>query len=164
MKNERKNLKKNQLISFGITLLVIVAVNIIASFVYTRFDLTSEKRYTLSDTSKEILKNLDDYVYFRVYLEGDFPAGFKKLRKEKLEEITENTKFLKEYDRLSKQFEDIGDSETVQEIELFITDKVAPNIISEDMFLEFCCRIIISTIKINTISVIYNVFCYIQFS
>ena len=89
MKNERKNLKKNQLISFGITLLVIVAVNIIASFVYTRFDLTSEKRYTLSDTSKEILKNLDDYVYFRVYLEGDFPAGFKKLRKETKEMLDE---------------------------------------------------------------------------
>ena len=89
MKNERKNLKKNQLISFGITLLVIVAVNIIVSFVYTRFDLTSEKRYTLSDTSKEILKNLDDYVYFRVYLEGDFPAGFKKLRKETKEMLDE---------------------------------------------------------------------------
>ena len=89
MKNERKNLKKNQLISFGITLIVIVAINIIASFVYTRFDLTSEKRYTLSDTSKEILKNLDDYVYFRVYLEGNFPAGFKKLRKETKEMLDE---------------------------------------------------------------------------
>ena len=89
MKNERKNLKKNQLISFGITLIVIIAVNIIASFVYTRFDLTSEKRYTLSDTSKEILKNLDDYVYFRVYLEGEFPAGFKKLRKETKEMLDE---------------------------------------------------------------------------
>lgn len=89
MKNERKNLKKNQLISFGIILIVIIAVNIIASFVYTRFDLTSEKRYTLSDTSKEILKNLDDYVYFRVYLEGDFPAGFKKLRKETREMLDE---------------------------------------------------------------------------
>ena len=89
MKNERKTLKKNQLISFGIILIVIIAVNIIASFVYTRFDLTSEKRYTLSDTSKEILKNLDDYVYFRVYLEGDFPAGFKKLRKETKEMLDE---------------------------------------------------------------------------
>ncbi len=89
MKNERKNLKKNQLISFGITLIVIIAVNIIASFVYTRFDLTSEKRYTLSDTSKEVLKNLDDYVYFRVYLEGEFPAGFKKLRKETKEMLDE---------------------------------------------------------------------------
>ena len=89
MKNERKNLKKNQLISFGITLIIIIVVNIIASFVYTRFDLTNEKRYTLSDTSKEILRDLDDYVYFRVYLEGEFPAGFKKLRKETKEMLDE---------------------------------------------------------------------------
>lgn len=89
MKNERKNLKKNQLISFGITLVIIIVVNIIASFIYTRFDLTSEKRYTLSDTSKEVLKNLDDYVYFRIYLEGEFPAGFKKLRKETKEMLDE---------------------------------------------------------------------------
>lgn len=89
MKNERKNLKKNQLISFVITVVVIVAVNIIASFVYTRIDLTSEKRYTLSDTSKEVLSNLDDYVYFRIYLEGEFPAGFKKLRKETKEMLDE---------------------------------------------------------------------------
>ncbi|MBR6774116.1 MAG: gliding motility-associated ABC transporter substrate-binding protein GldG [Bacteroidales bacterium] len=89
MKNERKNLKKNQLTSFVITLVVIIVVNIIASFIYTRFDLTSEKRYTLSDTSKEILRNLDDYVYFRIYLEGEFPAGFKKLRKETKEMLDE---------------------------------------------------------------------------
>lgn len=89
MKNERKNLKRSQLISFIITLIIIVVVNIIASFVYTRFDLTSEKRYTLSDTSKEILRNLDDYVYFRIYLEGEFPAGFKKLRKETKEMLDE---------------------------------------------------------------------------
>ena len=89
MKNERKNLKRSQLISFIITLIIIVVVNIIASFVYTRFDLTSEKRYTLSDTSKEILRNLDDYVYLRIYLEGEFPAGFKKLRKETKEMLDE---------------------------------------------------------------------------
>ena len=89
MKNERKNLKKNQIIAFAITLAIIVVVNIIGSFIYTRFDLTSEKRYTLSDTSKEILKNLDDYVYFRIYLEGEFPAGFKKLRKETKEMLDE---------------------------------------------------------------------------
>lgn len=89
MKNERRNLKRNQLTTFVITVLIIVVVNIISSFVYTRFDLTSEKRYTLSDTSKEILKGLDDYVYFRIYLEGEFPAGFKKLRKETKEMLDE---------------------------------------------------------------------------
>ena len=89
MKNERKNLKRNQLTSFVITLVIIVVVNIISALVSNSFDLTSEKRYTLSDTSKEILKNLDDYVYFRIYLEGEFPAGFKKLRKETKEMLDE---------------------------------------------------------------------------
>ena len=89
MDNKRKNIKRNEIMSLIITLIIIVLINIIGSFVYTRFDLTSEKRYTLSDTSKEILKDLDDYVYFRVYLEGDFPAGFKKLRKETKEMLDE---------------------------------------------------------------------------
>ena len=89
MDNKRKNIKRNETTSLVIILIIIVLVNIIGSFVYTRLDLTSEKRYTLSDTSKDILKGLDDYVYFRVYLEGDFPAGFKKLRKETKEMLDE---------------------------------------------------------------------------
>lgn len=89
MENKRKNLKKNEIVSLAITLIIIAMVNIIGSYLYTRFDLTSEKRYTLSDKSKEILKGLNDYVYFRVYLEGEFPAGFKKLRKETKEMLDE---------------------------------------------------------------------------
>ena len=89
MENKRKNIKRNEITSLITTLIIIVLVNIIGSYVYTRIDLTSEKRYTLSDTSKEILKNLDDYVYIRIYLEGEFPAGFKKLRKETKEMLDE---------------------------------------------------------------------------
>lgn len=89
MENKRKNLKKSQITTFVITLVLIVVVNIIGSFVFTRFDLTSEKRYTLSNTTKEELRNLKDYVYFKVYLEGDFPAGFKKLRRETKEMLDE---------------------------------------------------------------------------
>ena len=89
MENKRKNIKRNEITSLIIILIVIVLANLIGAFAYTRLDLTSEKRYTLSNTSKEILKNLDDYVYFRVYLEGEFPAGFKKLRKETKEMLDE---------------------------------------------------------------------------
>lgn len=89
MENKRKNLKKNQIITFLVTVVIVVLVNVIGSFVFTRFDLTSEKRYTLSPTTKEILGNLNDYVYFKVYLEGDFPAGFKKLRRETKEMLDE---------------------------------------------------------------------------
>jgi ABC-2 type transport system permease protein len=97
MENKRKNLKKSQLVSFFVTLVLIVVINVIGSFVFTRFDLTSEKRYTLSETTKETLRNLNDYVYFKVYLEGDFPAGFKKLRretKEMLDEFRAYSKFI----------------------------------------------------------------------
>ncbi|RLD42494.1 MAG: gliding motility-associated ABC transporter substrate-binding protein GldG, partial [Bacteroidetes bacterium] len=72
-----------------LTLLIVIAVNIISSRVYTRFDLTSEKRYTLSDATKDLLRNLDDIVYFKIYLEGEFPAGFKRLRRETKELLDE---------------------------------------------------------------------------
>ena len=97
MENKRKNLRKSQLTAFFITMMLLVVINVIGSFVFTRFDLTSEKRYTLSETTKEALRELDDYVYFKVYLEGDFPAGFKKLRretKEMLDEFRAYSKYL----------------------------------------------------------------------
>ncbi len=97
MENKRKNLKKNQIVAFLITVAIVVLVNVIGSYVFTRFDLTSEKRYTLSPTTKEILNGLEDYVYFKVYLDGDFPAGFKKLRretKEMLDEFRAYSKFI----------------------------------------------------------------------
>ncbi len=89
MENKRKSLKKNQIVAFLITIAIVVLVNVIGSYVFTRFDLTSEKRYSLSPTTKETLNNLEDYVYFKVYLEGDFPAGFKKLRRETKEMLDE---------------------------------------------------------------------------
>ena len=89
MENKRKNLKKNQIVAFLITIAIVVLVDVIGSYVFTRFDLTSEKRYTLSPTTKETLNYLNDYVYFKVYLEGDFPAGFKKLRRETKEMLDE---------------------------------------------------------------------------
>lgn len=97
MENTRKDLKKRQIISFLLTIVIIVIINVIGNFVFKRFDLTAEKRYTISETSKDILRNLDDYVYFKVYLEGDFPAGFKQLRretKEMLDEFRAYSKFI----------------------------------------------------------------------
>ena len=64
-------------------------INIIGLRFFTRFDLTSEKRYSLSNETKNLLKNIDDIVYFKVYLEGEFPAGFKRLRRETKELLDE---------------------------------------------------------------------------
>jgi ABC-2 type transport system permease protein len=89
-RNKQRNQKRSSLVQMLAGILIIILVNIIGSFVFTRFDLTSEKRYSLSPATKTLLKNIDDIVYFRIYLEGDFPAGFKRLRnatKEMLDEF-----------------------------------------------------------------------------
>jgi ABC-2 type transport system permease protein len=88
-RSSRANSRRTAFAEFGIVIVLIVLLNVIGSFVFTRIDLTSEKRYTLSKATRDILTQLDDYVYFRVYLEGDFPAGFKKLRRETREMLDE---------------------------------------------------------------------------
>jgi ABC-2 type transport system permease protein len=88
-KVKRKNTKKQNITGLTLSLLIIIFVNVIGSFVYTRFDLTSEKRYTLSEATKKLVKNLDDIVYFKIYLEGDFPAGFRRLRNETAEMLNQ---------------------------------------------------------------------------
>jgi ABC-2 type transport system permease protein len=87
-KNE-KNIKRRNLLQLLFVIVIVAAVNIIGSVWFTRFDLTSEKRYTLSESTIKILRNLDDIVYFKVFLEGDFPAGFKRLRRETKELLDE---------------------------------------------------------------------------
>ncbi|MEP7163984.1 MAG: gliding motility-associated ABC transporter substrate-binding protein GldG [Ferruginibacter sp.] len=62
-----------------ITLMLLLVVNWAASIYHTRIDLTNEKRFTLSNPTKKILKKLDDIVEVKVFLKGDFPSGFKKL-------------------------------------------------------------------------------------
>ncbi|MFZ4414349.1 MAG: gliding motility-associated ABC transporter substrate-binding protein GldG [Bacteroidales bacterium] len=90
MEKRKTNIKRNNIIQILYGMIIIVLLNIIGSFVYTRFDLTAEKRYSLSPATKTLLKKLDDIVYFKIYLDGDFPAGFKRLSnstKEMLDEF-----------------------------------------------------------------------------
>jgi ABC-2 type transport system permease protein len=60
-------------------LVLLLAINFLASVIHTRVDLTKEKRYTLSTATKNLLRNLDDDVQIDVFLKGEFPAGFRKL-------------------------------------------------------------------------------------
>ncbi len=62
-------------------LIIIIAINFIAAQFHYHLDLTKEKRYTLSEPTKKLLKNLDDNINVDVYLKGDLKAGIKKLTK-----------------------------------------------------------------------------------
>lgn len=74
---------------FAVTLLkvivALVAVNLLASFVYTRFDLTEDKRYTLSEPAVEVAQKFETPVIVDVLLDGNIPAEFAKLKAETIQ-------------------------------------------------------------------------------
>ena len=73
-----KGTKKNLLWWIGL-IAGLVVVNVIAAIVHSRFDLTEEKRYSLTPTTVEMVRNLPSDVVIDVFLKGEFPSGFRKL-------------------------------------------------------------------------------------
>lgn len=74
--------KSKALKQLGIVFLAIIVINLISNFFFKRFDLTQDKRYTLSETTLNIIKDVDSPLYIEVYLEGNFPPEFKRLQNE----------------------------------------------------------------------------------
>lgn len=86
-----KENKSKALKQLGIVFLAIIVINLISNFFFKRFDLTQDKRYTLSETTLNIIKDVESPLYIEVYLEGNFPPEFKRLQnetKQLLEEFT----------------------------------------------------------------------------
>ncbi len=73
---------KNRLKSVGITIVTLLILNAIGSFFFYRFDLTKDKRYTLSPTSLHIIEEVKNPLYIKVYMQGELPAEFKRLQLE----------------------------------------------------------------------------------
>ncbi|MBN1423110.1 GldG family protein [Candidatus Fermentibacteria bacterium] len=62
-------------------LLIIAVVNLIADRVFTRLDLTENREYTISSSTKKLLRNLDDVVNIKVYFSKDLPSYMASLPK-----------------------------------------------------------------------------------
>jgi ABC-2 type transport system permease protein len=74
---QNKNIK-----NFIIILIGLVILNIAGSYLYKRFDLTQDKRYTLSNAAKTTISTVDSPIIIDVFLKGNFPPEFKKLQVE----------------------------------------------------------------------------------
>ena len=61
-------------------LICTVLVNVIASFFNLRFDMTSEKRFTLTLPVREMLRRVHDQIDIDILLEGNLKSGLRKLR------------------------------------------------------------------------------------
>lgn len=100
-KNKKRSIKQQSIIQLFLILAIVVLINVLAQFAFTRLDMTQEKRYSLSQSSKDLATHLDDIVYFKIYLAGDLPPGFLKLRnslKEMLDEFRVYSKDNIEYE------------------------------------------------------------------
>lgn len=81
---------KNTITRFVLLVVVLAGINWLASSFFFRWDLTEDKRYSISKATKQLLGNLEKDVVVNVYLSGDFPAGFERLEsatRETLEEF-----------------------------------------------------------------------------
>ena len=74
-------MKANKYISIALLIVLVLFINILSSFINWNVDLTADKKYSFAKASTTIINSLDDKLFIKVYLEGDFPAEFKKLQK-----------------------------------------------------------------------------------
>ena len=81
--------KKQYLIQLGLLAAILIGLNLLSSFLYFRLDLTEEKKFTLTPATKRIAADVNDIVYINVLLEGEFPAGFKRLQESVKDILTE---------------------------------------------------------------------------
>jgi ABC-2 type transport system permease protein len=89
MQEKKVNKKRRDFINLILVFAIIVLLNFISSFVFKRLDLTAEKRYTLAPSTKQMLSGIDDVVFFKIYLDGEFPSGYERLRKATKEMLDE---------------------------------------------------------------------------
>jgi ABC-2 type transport system permease protein len=83
-------------------LIAVVALNWLLQRLFFRIDLTSEKRYSLSDNSKKLMSKLPTDIQVDVYLEGDLNANFQRLQTSTLEMLSELNAYSDEYELQSQ--------------------------------------------------------------
>lgn len=101
--------KVQSLTQLGLLTVAVILINILANArfgdkaMYGRIDLTEEKRFTLTTGTKKLLREVDDVVFVRVLLDGEFPAGFKRLQSSTRDMLA---KFRSENSLVEYEFED----------------------------------------------------------
>ncbi len=80
--NKKRDLRRSHLLELGAAILIIILVNLIGHYLFARLDLTAEKRYTISKSTKKMLRALEEPVLFRVYLEGNLESDYQRLQNE----------------------------------------------------------------------------------
>lgn len=114
--------RRDAFIRLGLALLILALLNVVSYYYYYRIDLTAEKRYSISQPSREILKSLKDEVVIRVYLDGELKADYKRLQDDVRNILNE----FRAYGggKVSFQFIDPMAIQNVEERKILVTDLI----------------------------------------
>ena len=121
-KSIKRSQKQQSIFRFALLAALFVLLNMIGSFFYTRLDLTADKRFTLHEHTRELVRNVDDQLFVKVYLTGDLPAGFKRLEQATRDLLNELRGYNK---RIHFQFEDPLEGKSNEEKKTIYEDMMA---------------------------------------
>lgn len=116
--------RRTDLFNLFLSIGILFFLAFILTFVFFKLDLTEEKRHTLTEPTKEMLGSLEDKVFVRCYLTGEFPAGFKRLEqniKERLDEFRDYSNSQIEYEFIDPYSS--GNKKTIEETENALYEK-----------------------------------------
>ncbi len=125
------NTKNQTLMRIGLLVGIIIFINIISIRIFQRFDLTESKAYTLSDASKNLVKNLDDKFIAKAYFSGDLPAPYNNYRRYLQDQLDE----YRAYSNGNFQYEFIdpsGKEDAIKEAQRYGIPEVQVQVIKED--------------------------------
>ncbi|PCJ66068.1 MAG: gliding motility-associated ABC transporter substrate-binding protein GldG [Bacteroidetes bacterium] len=121
VKLNKKRTKRNGVIKKAIIVFfAIIFLNVLADKFYQRLDLTKEKRYTLSESTKRLIDKVDDDIYITIFLDGDLPLEYKRLKSATRDMLNEFK--LASSGNISFDFDDVLSDKEIKEKESILKD------------------------------------------
>ncbi|MFT6147832.1 MAG: gliding-associated putative ABC transporter substrate-binding component GldG [Saprospiraceae bacterium] len=76
-----QNKKIQSIIRFAILVGILILINIIGRYFFGYFDLTEDKRYSITEPTKDLVKSIEDKIFIDIYLSGNnIPANYRQLQ------------------------------------------------------------------------------------
>lgn len=118
MVSQRTSSKRADLLQLLLSIVLLVLMALVSDRFFVKLDLTEEKRHTLTSSTVDLLEQMDDQVFVRCYLSGDYPAMFKRLERsirERLDEFNDYSDGKVSYEFINPYAS--GDERTIGETE-----------------------------------------------
>jgi gliding-associated putative ABC transporter substrate-binding component GldG len=109
-KKQTESRRQQAIVRTALIIGILILINIISINLFYRLDLTANKIYTLSDASKNLVKNLDDKLVVKAYFTENLPSPYNNTRRY-LKEILDD---YRNYSNGNFQYEIISPSDETQ--------------------------------------------------